>query len=705
MQRLFCAFVMLCIATLAAPAQEAATLVADRVALEGQSRLVAEGNVEILQGTQRLQAQRVVYDQTTEQLTIDGPILLTDGDGTTIVADSAELDQGLRDGILNGARIVLDQQLQLATNQIRRVDGRYTQMRKVVATSCQVCDENDTPLWQIRARRVVHDEEERALYFEDASFHVLDLPIFYIPRMSLPDPTVQRRRGLLAPSYRSTTELGFGVKVPYFIPIGDHRDITLTPYIAPGTRTLEARYRQAFRNGDLEINMAGSNDDIRRGEFRGYIFAEGAFQLRNDYKLTFDLENTTDDGYLLEYGYSSKDRLDSEIALTRTRRDEDIYAGFTQFQSLRDEESNSTLPPLLADVSYQRRFEPARVGGILDMTAEVHSHYRYSDEQVEGLDLTNALLSAHWNRSWTFGPGLVARTDLAGFADYYVIGDDNVNYDSDTVSRFTPYAATELRWPLAQTSTNGVRHVIEPVAQLVWSDDTGNDVPNEDSTRIEFDEGNYLALNRFPGTDIYERGLRMTFGATYTRYDPDNWSLALTVARSYRDADLGQFTETSGLDGRDSDWLITTSLDFGDNLSLTNRAILDDELVFNKNEARLDWQSERLDVGSSYIWLSEDFAEDRDESISEWTVDSAFRINRNWSGTAEWRYDFGVDRAARAAMGLTWENECVRVGFRASRRFTSSESVDPSTDFDLTVAVSGFSTGGRTQPSKARACR
>ena len=47
--------------------------------------------------------------------------------------------------------MVLDQQLQLAAAQIDRVDGRYTQLTRAAATSCQVCAAIAAPLWQIRA--------------------------------------------------------------------------------------------------------------------------------------------------------------------------------------------------------------------------------------------------------------------------------------------------------------------------------------------------------------------------------------------------------------------------------------------------------------------------------------------------------------------------------------------------------------------------
>lgn len=238
----------------APPAEEPpVALIADRVELTGDGRLVASGRVQAIQGERRLTAAQIAYDPETEQLEIAGPITLVEADGSVLVADAATLDTGFRDGILSSARLVLDRELQLAATEITRVDGRYTQLTKTVASSCEVCARNPVPLWQIRAESVIHDELERQLYFRNAWFDLFGVPVLWVPRLRLPDPTLDRATGFLTPSIRTTDELGFGIKLPYFIRLGDHRDLTLTPYVSDNrTQTLEFRYREAFVRGDIE---------------------------------------------------------------------------------------------------------------------------------------------------------------------------------------------------------------------------------------------------------------------------------------------------------------------------------------------------------------------------------------------------------------------------------------------------------------------
>ena len=107
----------LLLAPLGARAQAVASLVADNVTVEGRT-LSATGNVEVFHDGTRLSAAAITYDRSSERLTIDGPIYIVSPRGDITTATRAELDPQLENGILRGARLVLDRQLQLAANRL-----------------------------------------------------------------------------------------------------------------------------------------------------------------------------------------------------------------------------------------------------------------------------------------------------------------------------------------------------------------------------------------------------------------------------------------------------------------------------------------------------------------------------------------------------------------------------------------------------------
>ena len=107
MQRLAIAFLTwLAVSTGMASAQSGdVVLLADSVLVQANGdQLIATGNVEALQDGTRLTASTVIYDRTTDTLSIQGPIRITQPDGSVLTATQAELDQGFQNGLLESAR-------------------------------------------------------------------------------------------------------------------------------------------------------------------------------------------------------------------------------------------------------------------------------------------------------------------------------------------------------------------------------------------------------------------------------------------------------------------------------------------------------------------------------------------------------------------------------------------------------------------------
>jgi len=665
-----------------------AMLVADRVFVTADRKLIAEGNVEAFQDDIRLRASRIIFDRADGKLTIEGPIRIDQGGTTTVLASSAEMDKGLQNGILTGARLVLDQQLQLAGLQMTRVGGRYTQLYKTSVTSCHVCENGKPPLWQIRARKVVHDQLERQLYFEDAQFRVLDVPIFYLPAMRLPDPTLERATGFLIPSVRTTSQLGTGLKLPYFIRMGEHRDLTISPYVSSKTRTLDLRYRQAFRTGQIELEGAFTRDDLIPGEDRGYVFGTGSFGLARDFKLDFDLKGVSDNGYLVDYGLPDLDRLKSEIALERIKRDTLFRVGLIHYKSLRDSENDALIPSRVGDAHFQQRYFPSGIGGEVRLGMNLHGHQRTSELDVLGRDIASATLDVDWRRNWTFARGLRADWQMGLAADTFDIQNDS-NYPPE-VNRYTPRMGLTFRLPMTRTMAGGATHFLEPVMQLGWTKVNGDDVPNDQSGFVEFDQGNLLSLSRFPAYDRREDGVSFVYGLNWARYAPSGWQASATIGQVFRETADTDFTLSSGLSGTSSNILLAGQVKMQKGLSITARGLLDDSFGFSKAELRGDWDHKRVDLSSTYLWLRADTAEGRPDPVSEIWFDGRYEISPRWNASANMRYDLSDSRATTAGIGFVYRNECVTVDISLNRRYTSSTSVEPSTDFGFTIALNGF---------------
>jgi len=697
------------LASAPAPAQERAALVSDRLEITAGGHLVASGHVEVFYQGYRMTAARLVYDPAARTLAIAGPIVLTDaGGGSIVLASAAELSADLRDGILTGARLLLNEQLQLAAARMRRTGGRYTALEDVVASSCRVCAAHPVPVWEIRARRVLHDAQERQIRFEDASLRVAGVPVIYLPRLRMPDPTLARATGFLAPRFRTTSDLGPSVWIPYFITLGASRDLTVTPYLTMrGSTTLGLRYREAFSRGAIEISGSITRDHLTTAGRRSYVLASGAFDLGRGYGLRFDVQTVSDRAYLLDYGISSSDMLDSRVTIERVRRDGFLTARLIGFQSLRDEDDNHTLPSLATDVTFSRRFAPGLIGGQGRLTLQTHGHMRTShdpfdgpdpDTIADGRDVGRLSAVIDWRRSFLLGPGIEATILGEARADLVHIAEDATF--AGTGQRGHAAAGIELRWPLLRQAASGATDVIEPVVQLVWARRSGDPFPNEDSTLVEFDEGNLFALDRFPGADMIETGRRVNLGLGWTHVAPGGWSIGVTLGRVFRWSDDNPFGPASGLAGKRSDWLLAATFDTPGGYAATGRLVLDDTLSLAKGELRLAVDAGRLALAGSAFYAVADASENRPLPARELRLDATWQVTPALAASARGSYDFEARRGTLAALGVEFRNECVAIDVSLSRRFTSSTSVSPTTDFGLAVDLIGFGSGKTAGPSR-----
>lgn len=689
-----------CTAFGGAQAQDVPTLLADSIRVDDAGRLIAEGHVQVFYDGTALSAATVIYDRENEQLSLTGPILIQQPDGTAITAEAGQLDQRLRAGLLEGARMVLNQQLQLAASEIEQNGQGITQLTRVAATSCQVCGDS-TPLWQIRAGRVVHDDVAQQIWFENATFLIKGVPLAWLPVLRVPAADVTRAQGLLAPRTWSTSEMGFGIMLPYYIPIGTSRDLTLTPYFAARGTAMLGQYRQALTFGDINVNAMVGSDQLIEGTTRHYIDATGNFRLSENTTLYFRWQDVSDSAVMSHYGYSYTDRLQSGVEISRIEEDTKSNFGFWGYRSLRDSETNDALPPYVAFARWEHDTTPSVIGGNLTYGIDYRGLWRTGDYTGQlGRDVNRLYVFGEWNKTLTLDGGARLRFDAANTVLAYGINDDPT-YD-DILLRMQPAIAATLSWPLIRADNAGRTQYLEPIISVGWSEGYGPAAPNEDSLIAEMDSANIFALSRLPGDDAVEPGARLGYGLRYAMFDPSGWSGALTIGQILRQEEADGLAPTSGMTDKSNDILLEAELVLPGGLSMDARTLLEDDLSgFGKSEMRVNWNRDTLGLSAGYIHLPADLTEARETTISELTFDSSLKLDDTWSLASSIRYDIAAANMMRVGFDIGWQNECVMVDLSVERRYTSTLYLEPSTSVGLSVSLAGFSVGGTRRASTA----
>ena len=152
-------------------------------------------------------------------------------DGKITYGDRLDLDENFRNGFVDSLRLETPDETRLAAARADRTGANYTVFQSGVYTACEPCmeDPRKPPLWQVKAVRIIHDEAEKMMYFENAKIEFFGVPLVWFPYFSAPDPSVKRKTGFLMPIITTSSAYGFGVETPYYISLAPNYDMTISP--------------------------------------------------------------------------------------------------------------------------------------------------------------------------------------------------------------------------------------------------------------------------------------------------------------------------------------------------------------------------------------------------------------------------------------------------------------------------------------------
>lgn len=283
-----------------------------------KNTVAAEGNVRIYYDGRTLEADKVVYDKTTKRLVATGHAKLTEKTGTVYHGDRFDLTDDFRDGFADSLRADTKDKTHFSAPRLERIGGD-TVFAKGTYTACDACKDNPEkpPLWRVRAKKIIHKDEERTVYYEGAYLEFLGIPVAYTPYLSAPDPTVSKKSGVLSPHTLYKSQLGYGVGVPIFYNLAPDYDLTLTPTAFTQQGFFGAgEFRQRTSNGLYYIQASGI-DEAHPGAFaqgpygagnralRGDIATKGDFSINNNWKFGWNIIALSDKYYLFDYSIPS----------------------------------------------------------------------------------------------------------------------------------------------------------------------------------------------------------------------------------------------------------------------------------------------------------------------------------------------------------------------------------------------------------------
>ncbi len=679
---------------------------ADEIRYDQQNEIVtAKGNVEIVQGERVLKADMVTYNVQKDEVVASGNIVLLEPTGEVLFADKVELARELKTGAIRDIRILFTDNSRLAAQSAVRVDENKVVMNNAVYSTCRLCEtnRNAAPLWQAKSSQVEHDKAAKTITYRHAVLEFYGVPVIYTPYFSHPDPTVERQSGFLAPTVLNSTDLGYGITTPYYYVISEDKDLTFSPTVTTKEGVhLAAEYRQAFRQGDL--NLDGSityvderdNNNLKTGdqEFLGHIRGEGFFKIDPTWSWGFKAFATNDDTYLDKYDISNEDTLTSTAYIQGLRGRNYTSLSAYAFQGLQASDDQDNIPFVPAWLDYAYVGEPNKYGARFNANVDGLTLFRSA-----GQDTSRLSMSGGWHLPYTSPSGQVITLDASLRGDAYYAHDqleDPFDANSDTSSnlsgRVIPSLSLKWNYPFVRHA-GSTRQLIEPVVEAVWSEALGSkDTPNEDSLSFEFDDTNLFGSNRYAGLDEVEEGPRLNYGVNFGFYGESGGYTSFLIGQSFHLGDETSFDAGTGLEDQLSDYVARLEVQPSDFLRYIQRVRIDKEsLKLDRNEIDFRIGSNDNWFGLGYLRLRDNLSAVDVEKRNEIFVEGKVKMAEFWSAYGQYRRnleDGGGSIDAR--VGIEYLDECFGFAVEARREFTRDRNVEPSTSVSFRVRLLPF---------------
>jgi LPS-assembly protein len=655
--------------------------------------VVATGNVEFTQNGRTLLADSVTYNQRTDTVTASGNISLVEPTGEVIFADHIELTDSMRDGVIENMRVRMSDDSRMAAAGGRRMGGTRTEFSKAVYSPCKLCEKDPTraPIWQVKATKVVDDQETQDVTYRHAYIEFYGVPVMYTPYLSHPSPTVERRTGFLVPSYGSDSELGGLVSTPYYFDIAPNMDATFMPIVTTNEGVVgsgEFRHRQSKTGYVLGGSIThASREDGKSNGLRGHLKGELRHEFDSTWRGGADLHLASDETYLRRYNFEAPDTLENRVYAEGFRGQNYASANAYHFQGQRSNDNESETPIVFPKLDYNYVGEPGSYGGTwkLDANALIIS-------RTGGTDSRRLSAKTKWELPYISRLGEVYRLFGSLQTDAYWVNDvQESDALGNTISGFSgrvfPQAGLEWKLPWARRDGRFTQ-IVEPIFSIIAAPSSQNPdrIPNDDSLSLEFDETNLFSENRFGGIDRVEGGSRISYGLNSGIFGLDNGFSSFFIGQSYRFRQDNDFGTDTGLDDHFSDIVGRVEISPTQYVNALSRFRLDkDDLTPKRNEVEATVGVPKFRLKVDYLSMDQqnltDILDPEDEfrDREEITVGFSSQVTKRWRFGADTRRDLTSSGGSLShGAFLSYEDECFQFQVDYARTFTRDRDVKPS---------------------------
>ena len=569
--------------------------------------------------------------------------------------------------------------------------GKETSVfNKSIFTLCDYRENDKCPPWTIQSSEMLHDNKKKTIYYDNAVVKVYDIPIFYFPKLSHPDPTVDRRSGFLPPSIYDSKNLGIGLSIPYFFAVDEDKNFTLTNRLYVSENPLFfGEYHQVFKGASFLADF-GFTDGYKNTSAskkpgqKSHLFAKFVknFKGKNESENTLSLsvQDVSNDKYLKLYKIKSnlvdynKDTLES--VLNFTHESDDIFFGLNAsvYETLKENYEDKyefILPEITLD---KNLFNNDRLGN-LDLQTNVKIH-NYDTNKLTSFIVNDF----NWeSKEKLFNSGVNTKL-LANIK--------NVNYEAKNVEPYKESATSEVYGALGLLADlklfkkyNNSSHFFTP--KLLLRGAPGS--MRKETSGPRLDPISAYSLKRLDNQNNFETGASGTIGFDYKIKGLKN-DFDFSVAQIINERENIKMSDKSSLNEKLSDLVGSASLNLNNKFKVNYNFSLDQ----NYNDLNYNEIGTNFDIGGLKLDLN--FLQEKkhvgNQEYFETKVD--FKNQENSLFSFETKRNLITNSAEFYNLSYEYTNDCLRAGLVYRREFYNDSELEPENSLMFKLTLTPF---------------
>ncbi|WP_243453046.1 LPS-assembly protein LptD [Psychrobacter coccoides] len=669
------------------------------------------GNVILNQGTQHIEADKIVLDLTNGIAGAQGEVMFTDqaiGHSQTAAVFSQDHSASLTEKAAQGGLIGVADSLAYSTEsgqstaygvafasvplqshgyakRLNRPNESEYELDDVMFSTCPPTNRK----WQFDAKSIDLDMDTGRGKAYDTTFSIADVPVFYLPYFNFPIDS-RRSSGFLLPSASIDSESGLELDIPYYFNLAPNYDATLNthlytnrnPMLSGEFRYLTENYGEGILTGSYLPNDRQYDDEDRSSLFYDHYWSSKYIpRLSADAKYSY----VSDASYLDDF--DTLGLSDTTLNLPRRARlnyyNDYITGGLKveTFQTLDGllstgepledkDKPYSRLPQL--ELNYRlpwlKNFD---ITGVHDSAYFKKSIDDGSEAEKSGVRVYNKLSTSYpLESSWGYIKPKVSLQHLYTSYDQDSLADNSLSKEDGSQSVFVPQASIDAGLNLYKSGspfgafddTMGGYQILSPRLKYIYSPyEDQNELPNFNTRIASINYEQLYSDSWFLGHDRLQDLHAITPGVNYRYIDATGVTrFDASIAEQFY-IDDGRVTlddQQSVFNSSSSGMVWDASTQPYNNVWFDVSGALTNSYDLNYVTTEIRYQPS--DNSLFNVGFVKRMRDDNTNQLplSAFTASAIFPFDNNWRVLAQGQYDYNSDKMLDALVGVDYEDCC-----------------------------------------------